>query len=394
MKVTLTKALNLMLTTVQPQQDKASAVAAKDTRICLFPETLAGGGIGRTNLNLARGLLELGADVDFFLTSKKGALTEQIPLRARVFEGGGSVKTSLRPLYQYLNQEKPHALITAHVHVNIASTLVHKFTRGNTLLINTIHTATSTDDTTLKKRMLSKVSKFSYPHADKVVAVSRAAADDTADYLGLPKRRFDVIYNPVITPELFEKAEQSITHPFFNEAQPVIVSVGRLTKQKDYSTLLRAFALLQREVKSKLIILGEGEDRAKLEDLVSELELTEDVSLHGFDTNPYAYMADAKLFVSSSAWEGLPTVIIEALALGTPVVATDCPGGTREILEGGFGELVPVANPEALAIAMKESLRATPDKDKLRQRGASFSYLEAARNYLELTGRLEKRGGL
>ena len=303
--------------------------------------------------------------------------------------GGGSMKASLRPLYRYLKQEKPHALITAHVHVNIASTFVHKFVGGKTLLVSTIHTATSTDDRTFKKRLLSKLSRFSYPHADKVVSVSRAAAHDTADYLGLPRSRFDVIYNPVITPELLQKAKLSIDHAFFEKALPVIVSVGRLTEQKDYPTLLRAFALMREQLEAKLIILGEGEDRAKLESLIQELGLTDDVSLQGFDKNPYAYMAKAQLFVSSSAWEGLPTVIIEALALGTPVVATDCPGGSREILEGGFGTLVPVDNPEALALAMRDSLVSTPDKDKLRQKGESFSYLEAAKSYLELIGRLE-----
>jgi len=158
-----------------------------------------------------------------------------------------------------------------------------------------------------------------------------------------------------------------LNHPWFAPGEPpVILSVGRLTKQKDYPTLIRAFALVHRERPARLMILGEGEERPKLEALIQELSLDDDVSLPGFVDNPYAYMARSAVFVLSSAWEGLPTVLIEAMAVGTPVVATDCPSGPAEILEGGkWGKLVPVGDVEALAEAIARKISSPMQKSRL-----------------------------
>jgi glycosyltransferase involved in cell wall biosynthesis len=202
-----------------------------------------------------------------------------------------------------------------------------------------------------------------YPWASSVVAVSRGAADDLARTSGFPRSRVEVVYNPVITRSVMALAREKPGQP------PVILGVGRLTRQKDFPTLIRAFARLRTQREARLIILGEGEDRAKLEHLVGELELTQDVAMPGFQ-NAMAYMARSALFVLSSAWEGLPTVLIEALAAGTRVVSTDCPSGPREILqEGRLGALVPVGDAAALASAMEAALDGpgdTVDPDALK----------------------------
>jgi glycosyltransferase involved in cell wall biosynthesis len=197
-----------------------------------------------------------------------------------------------------------------------------------------------------------------YPWASCVVAVSHGAADDLARTSGLPRNRVRVVYNPVITPSIMALARQKPDHPWFAPGQPpVILGVGRLTKQKDFPTLIRAFAEVRRRRPARLIILGEGEDRPLLESLVGELGLSDAVALPGFRENAMAYMAGSALFVLSSAWEGLPTVLIEALAAGTRVVSTDCPSGPREILqEGRLGVLVPVGDVAALAEAMIDTL--------------------------------------
>jgi glycosyltransferase involved in cell wall biosynthesis len=247
----------------------------------------------------------------------------------------------------------------------------------------------SVDDHSLqprKKKMISQLCRLSYPLADHVVAVSQAVAADTASYLKFPRERINVIYNPAVTPELIQGHYQVPEHAFFKpKSAAVMVSVGRLTEQKDFFSLLRAFALLRQKQDAKLIILGEGEDRPALERLARELNLGDDLSMPGFLQNPYDFMKHADLLVSSSAWEGLPTVLIEALALGTPVVATDCPGGSREILQAGaYGKLVPVHDPAALAEAMQAALSHPPERNKLQQRGRDFSLEAAARAYLEL----------
>jgi glycosyltransferase involved in cell wall biosynthesis len=133
--------------------------------------------------------------------------------------------------------------------------------------------------------------------------------------------------------------------------------VGRLQQQKDYPTLLHAFAQVRQTRPVHLLILGEGKERAQLEELIKKLGLEDDVSMPGFVMNPYAYMARASMFVLSSRWEGLPTVLIEALCCGTPVVSTDCPSGPREILKDGqYGQLVPVGEANALAQAIASTL--------------------------------------
>jgi glycosyltransferase involved in cell wall biosynthesis len=164
----------------------------------------------------------------------------------------------------------------------------------------------------------------------------------------------------------------------------VILGVGRLTRLKDFATLIRAFAEVRRGRVARLMILGEGEEQAALEALVGELGLVDDVALPGFRGNAVAYMARSALLVLSSLSEALPTVLIEALAVGTQVVSTDCPNGPREILqEGRLGTLVPVGDVAALATAMVAALDRPPVTAPL-QALTPFTREAAVDNYLRL----------
>ena len=190
------------------------------------------------------------------------------------------------------------------------------------------------------------------------MAVSRGVADDMIARTGVPADLVRVIYNPVISAEMNAAAGEAVEHPWLMPGGPeVILGVGRLTPHKDFPTLLRAFAILRRTRDCRLLILGEGEERPRLEQLLRDLHLTECVGLPGFVNNPFAYLAKASLYVLSSAWEALPTVLIEALAVGVPVVSTDCRSGPTEILAGGrYGRLVPVGDADSLARAMTDTL--------------------------------------
>jgi len=218
-----------------------------------------------------------------------------------------------------------------------------------------------------------------------VVAVSRGAADDLARTSGLPRDRVQVVYNPVLSPALMALARQAPGHPWFAPGQPpVILGVGRLTRQKDFPTLIRAFAEVRRCRSARLMILGEGEERGRLEALALELGVADDVALPGFRENAMAYMAGSALFVLSSAWEGLPTVLIEALAAGTRVVSTDCPSGPREILQDGrLGALVPVGDAVALTGAMIDALARPPSTVPLEAL-TPFTSEAAVDHYLRL----------
>jgi glycosyltransferase involved in cell wall biosynthesis len=168
---------------------------------------------------------------------------------------------------------------------------------------------------------------------------------------------------------------------------PVILSAGRLVAKKDLATLLRAFARVREAERARLIILGEGRERSRLEGLAHKLGIAQDLKIVGWVANPYAYMARAAVFASSSIREGFGNVLVEALACGCPVVATDCPSGPAEILgDGRYGRLVAPSDAEALAAALLDALLSRPDPDLLQRRAQVFTAQHATDIYLDLLG--------
>ena len=215
--------------------------------------------------------------------------------------------------------------------------------------------------------------------------MSQGVAEDLVR-IGLPSDKIKVIYNPIFTPALLEKAQQPLAHPWFSSNQPpVILGVGRLEKQKDFPTLIRAFAQVQQQRPFRLIILGEGPQRSQLEALVQEMGLMANVDMPGFVVNPYAYMNQSAVCVLSSAWEGFGNVLVEAMATGTPVVSTNCESGPAEILANGqYGKLVAVGDVEGMAEAIANTLNNPPNSQTLRQRAMEFSQERALAKYLEV----------
>jgi len=240
-------------------------------------------------------------------------------------------------------------------------------------------------------RFLPPLIRGVYPWADAIVAVSNGVADDLSSTAGIARKRITTIYNPVVTPGLQEKARATLNHPWFAPGSPpVVLGVGRLAAEKDFPTLLKAFARVRAVRKARLMILGEGRERATLEALAHELGVATDVELPGFVDNPFAYMARAAVFVLSAVWEGFGNVVVEAMACGCPVVSTDCPSGPAEIMDGGaYGSLVPVGDDAALAKAILSVLETPPDLERLRARAALFSVDRAADQYLEVLCRSE-----
>jgi glycosyltransferase involved in cell wall biosynthesis len=313
-------------------------------------------------LNLAQGIIERGLPVDLVVAVAKGAFRDQLPPGVRLVDLQSSrVILSLLALTAYLRREQPRVLISSMSHANVVALWAARLARQGTPVVVTVHD-TMSQSTHKRGRVAAwlwpRLLRTFYPWAASVVVVSRGAADDLARSAGLPAERLQVVYNPVITPAMMATAQQLPDHPWFGPGEPpVILSVGRLTPQKDFPTLIRAFAMLRRQRTAHLMILGEGEERRTLETLAAELGVGADVALPGFRNDATAYMAGSALFVLSSAWEGLPTVLIEALAAGARVVSTDCPSGPREILQDGrLGALIPVGDPDALTRAMLDAL--------------------------------------
>jgi len=361
-------------------------------RVALFLPSLRGGGAEKVMVNLARGFVERGLQVDLVLAKAEGPYLSQVPPEVRVVDlGARRVLYSLPGLVRYLRQERPQAMLSTLSHANIITLWAKKLARVSTRLVvreaNTISMET-TNVPTLKGKLMPHLIRIFYPWADTIVANSRGVAEDLMKLTGLSPDNIKVIYNPVVTPELFVKAEEPLDHPWFGPGEPpVILGVGRLTKQKDFPTLIRAFALVRKERPARLMILGEGEERPNLEALVRELGLEEDVALPGFVENPYKYMKRAAVFVLSSRWEGLPTVLIEAMALGTPVVATDCPSGPAEILEGGkWGRLVPVGDINALSESILAALEGAHPTKGVGSSLSTFTLESVIEQYLVVLG--------
>jgi glycosyltransferase involved in cell wall biosynthesis len=223
--------------------------------------------------------------------------------------------------------------------------------------------------------------------ADGAVAISKGVGDDLVAKAGVDPRTLAVIYNPVDVEAVGREAEHDPGHPWLNDAVPVVLGVGRLTYQKDFATLLKAFAHLRQTRPARLIILGEGEDRASLTQLAARLGISEDVDFPGYKTNRLGYIARAKVFALSSRWEGFGNVLVEALACGVPVVSTDCPSGPREILDAGaFGALVPVGDDRAMATALADALDHPPPAERQRARAAVFAPEAIAAQYAKALG--------
>jgi glycosyltransferase involved in cell wall biosynthesis len=354
-------------------------------RIAFFLPSVRGGGAQRVIVNLIQGMVRRGEPVDLALAMADGVFLDHIPPEVRVVDlGGRRLIGGFLPLVRYLRRERPRVLISSMSHANMLALWASRLAGRSTPVMVTVHN-TMSESTGSDWGMEQRLLRTFYPWADWIVAVSRGAADDLARTTGVPRERVEVIYNPVITPTILAQAGGAPDHPWYAPGEPpVILGVGRLTRQKDFFTLIRAFAEVRRRRSARLIILGEGEDRAGLEALIAELGVGGDVALPGFRDNAPAYMARSALFVLSSAWEGLPTVLIEAMAAGANVVSTDCPSGPREILQDGrLGALVPVGDAPALAGAMERALDGSgPSRpaDALRE----FTLDAAVDHYLRL----------
>lgn len=338
-------------------------------RFALYLPSLLGGGAERVTLNLAEGMAGAGASVDLVLAEATGPLLGGVSPAIRVVNlGAGRVAASLPALARYLRRERPTGLVSALDHANAIALLANRMAGSSSRAVVALHNTPGVkaeDAGSLRGRLVPLAMRLFYPWADRIVAVSKGVAEDFTHLTGI-KDKLEVVHNPVILPDFFARAEQPVDHPWLApDEPPVVLAVGRLVPVKNFPNLIRAFAEVRKTHPARLLILGEGEERGRLLSLVKALELEGEVSLPGFVPNPLAYMRRAGVFALSSDSEGLPTALIEAMALGTPTVATDCKSGPQEILAGGrWGRLVPVGDSKALAgaisAALSEPRRAVP----------------------------------
>lgn len=338
-------------------------------------------------LNVATALARRGHSVDLVLGSLKGAYLDQItyeleviPLKCRKTIFG------VLPLSRYLRHRRPDVLMSTTEVANIVAVAAVRCTLGRPIRTVLRHENTFSamrSAATGGHRLLFPLLKHALRRADAVVAVSSGVAADLARHVLRADRRAWPVPNPAFREQIVADAGLPTTHPWLqDDASPVVLATGRLEPQKDYPTLLAAFARVVQVRRARLLILGEGRERERLTALAEALRIADFVDMPGFQSNPYAHMARAQVFVLSSRFEGMPNVLVEAMACRTPVVSTDCPHGPREILaDGKWGRLVPVGDPEAMAAAILRTLDEVPDRDSLVARARCFSLEPAVDAY-------------
>lgn len=390
----------------------------KSRHLAFFLNTLPLGGAERTFVQLARALAARGHRVDLVVTRKKGALLREVPASVRIVELGKASRFGIMPallhltalspsdmlallrhrlpgvaralpqMQRYLREEQPDALLATLANNNLLALWAARLARSDTRILireaNTLSLDNAAGSEPFDKLVPALVRRW-YPSADAIICVSTGVADDLAQNFGIPRQRLTTIFNPVDSDRVTRLAAEPVDHSWFAPGcPPVLLSVGRLERQKDYATLLQALVVVRSRREVRLLILGEGSERESLQHLVTSLGLEGAVCMPGLHANPYAFMAKAALFVLSSAWEGFPNVLLEALACGALIVATDCPSGTAELLDGGrFGRLVPVGDPEALARAILESLELPQAREHAVSRAAEFELEKTVDRYLE-----------
>lgn len=337
-------------------------MSKRPSQISLFWGGLGGGGAERVMLALAEEFLNRGIEIEIVLLRKEGELTDKVPSGARVIDlGVQRLIASIPALIQYFWRHQPSILLSAMTYTNRLALLGQALSGTSTPVVISEHglLSISASESVLPDWALAQLMRSTYPLADRVIAVSEGVAKNISQSLNLRREKVEVVYNPVIGPETFRRAEKNVEHPWFSgKSNRIIIGVGRLVEEKNFSSLIRAFAMISgQNGAEKLAILGEGEKRSELENLADSLDVRDQVWMPGFVQNPLKYMARSDVFVLSSKEEGLGNALIEGMATGTPVISTDCEGGPNEVLEGGkYGKLVPPENSPALAEAIQEAL--------------------------------------
>ena len=345
-----------------------STTDLKSQRICVFVPTLNQGGAERVMVKLANAFQARGYPVDLVVATLTGPHIREVADGVTVVDLGCSrTATAVWPLMRYLRSHQPVGLLSTLTHANVVATIAVRLSglRIRTVLreagLPTLDTKQSRDK---GPKGILKIAQWVFPYADCVVGVSNGVKDELVSMLKIDNKvEHLVIYNPVISDGLYQLADTPVAESLSNVfRKPVVLGVGRMAPEKDFATLIKAFAKVRESLDCHLLILGEGALKNQLQALVDSEGLQDSVFMPGFVDNPYPYIKKCTVYVLSSVSEGLPNALIESLALGVPVVSTSIVNGPSEILEDGtWGDLVPIGNSEAMADSIVNAIRSDVD---------------------------------
>lgn len=362
--------------------------------LAIFLATSGHSGVDRVFKNLVPALAKRGLSVDLLGIRNHGPDYSEVgDMARRITFDASHVYSAIPHLVKYLKEVLPRVVLSDKDRVNRA-VLVSKFLSGASSRIYFRQGTTVSIDLASRKgfdRLLQRYSmKNLYKHSNGVLVPSAGAAKDFLNLSNLDADFIHVVPSPIVKSNMGLLANEEISHPWFlNGELPIILGVGELSSRKNFASLVRAHSLVLDDVQCRLVVLGRGRQRSNLIELTKRLGTTDFVDFPGFVTNPYPYMTKASAFALTSKWEGLPVALIEALALGVPAVATDCPSGPAEILANGrYGPLVPLDDDAALAKSIVEILRHPPSKGKLKEAVSQYTVDNSVHSYMGALGLL------
>jgi glycosyltransferase involved in cell wall biosynthesis len=384
-------------------------------KIVFFVSSFRAGGGEKQMVELANAFAARGEKVDLLVLKPVGPLSDAVNSSVRIVSlERRRILFSLFPLISYLGHEQPGVVVA-----------LDEYTHLLTIVARGIHTLNHRSAPPIrvvlrvgnmlgelfnryegKSKALPFLVRRLYKHADCIIANSLGVADDVILFTAIEPARVRVIYNPKPRAEILERAKEPAGHPWLDHKElPVVLGVGRLRVQKNFPLLIRAFAQVNKKIPARLVIIGTGREESRLQALVRELGLGESVSLPGYQENPYAFMSKADVFAFPSLWEGLPNALLEALVVGLPAIAADCPSGPREILApetdhraqrsagleyAAYGVLTAVGDEQALVEALTVMLSDNALRQKYaqagRERSAHFDAQDIIGQYVEALG--------
>ena len=275
-------------------------ISSSNKRLAIHVPDLSGGGAERMMANLANEIASRGIKVDLVVSQKKGAYLSEIndsvtiidlsASRYPIFEAMGS----FLPLRKYMKNKNPDVFLSVLSLVNIVSILAYTTSSVDFRIVvsQRNHLSSIASNNGKGMKIVPCLVRCTYPLADAIIPISEGVASDLQNITGISTEKMDVIYNPVVTNSISDLVEEPLDHPWLNENEndlPVVLGVGRLAAQKDFPTLIRSFNILRKKRECRLIILGKGNKRTELNDLIQKLGLQDCVDMPGFVDNPFAY---------------------------------------------------------------------------------------------------------
>lgn len=367
-------------------------------KVAIFGPQYTHGGGGHVCADIGKALGRRGYDVDFLIDGRDiegGYLRKGLPescsvvqiSEARIHDSRLNLPfygSLVKGLWGYLARNRNVTLLSNFVKQNLISTWVSSVTPGSHTIILCEHSMIGVRMTG-NRRVLPPLIRMFYPLAERVLAVSSDITEELITDFGLSREICTTVDNPIDIENIHSLSEHSVSHSWFKDDSPVIVGVGRFGEAKDFALLVRALEVLRQEVPARLVLLGDGDRRGVIEQQVKASELQEHVDLLGFVDNPYKYMRQADVLAHPADYEGFGIVLPEAMACGTPVIATNCPGGPSDILQDGeYGPLVEVGNAQALAEAIYDTLKDPPSAEKLESRARDFDIEKVVQQYIDV----------